>query len=443
MHAAYVFVVATTLPAIVADIGGIVLYAWVTTVFVVGSVGGSAIAASLAGRLGLRAAYRLATALFVAGGGTCAMAPGMSVLLTGRALQGLGGGLLTALAYTTIRQALPEVLRSRAIAMVSGVWGVAALSGPLLGGVFAAPNRWRDAFWLAVPLGLSYIAVTEYVLPKRSLRVEAAPVAGARLALLGAAALAVSAGSVPGRFWPSTAGILAAAILMAALFALDRRAQIRLLPAGAFNARTPLGAISLTMALLVVGTGTMPFVPYVLRVAYGHSPIVAGYVGALQALGWTCAALVTASAGHGTARRIIAWGPIVMAVGFLGVAQTLYRGSLPLTATAWAIVGVGIGMGWAHLGNLMIRAAAAPERDLAAAFISTTQLIALAFGSALAGMVANLGGLPGARTPVEVARAAFWLFAVFAVGPAAAFVSAGRVLSLSPAPSPLPADLRS
>ena len=74
MHAAYVFVVATTLPAIVADIGGIVLYAWVTTVFVVGSVGGSAIAASLAGRLGLRAAYRLATALFVAGGGTCAMA---------------------------------------------------------------------------------------------------------------------------------------------------------------------------------------------------------------------------------------------------------------------------------------------------------------------------------------------------------------------------------
>ncbi len=126
MHAAYVFVVATTLPAIVADIGGIAQYAWVTTVFVVGSVGGSAIAASLAGRLGLRAAYRLATALFVAGAGICAMAPGMSVLLTGRALQGLGGGLLTALAYSTIRQLLPDVLRSRAIAMVSGVWGVAA-----------------------------------------------------------------------------------------------------------------------------------------------------------------------------------------------------------------------------------------------------------------------------------------------------------------------------
>jgi hypothetical protein len=88
----------------------------------------------------------------------------------------------------------------------------------------------------------------------------------------------------------------------------------------------------------------------------------------------------------------------------------------------------------------MIRAAAAPERDLAAAFISTTQLIALAFGSALAGMVANLEGLPHARTPVEVARAAFWLFAVFAIGPAAAFVFAGRVLSLSPAPGPLPAD---
>ena len=137
VHAVSVFIVATILPDIVRDIGGLAYYAWTSMLFVVGSIGGSVVAPSLLARLGSRASYRVALALFVAGSLVCAAAPTMSVLLAGRLLQGVGGGLLPALAYATIRRLFPEPLWSRAISMLSGVWGVAALTGPFIGGLFS------------------------------------------------------------------------------------------------------------------------------------------------------------------------------------------------------------------------------------------------------------------------------------------------------------------
>ncbi|MFN4090506.1 MAG: MFS transporter, partial [Alphaproteobacteria bacterium] len=109
------------------------------------------------------------------------------------------------------------------------------------------------------------------------------------------------------------------------------------------------------------------------------------------------------------------------------------------TAAAFAMVGTGIGLCWAHLGNLLILAARDGEHDLTASFISTTQLIALAFGAALAGTVANTAGLPSARTAADITPAAAWLYGLFALAPALAFVAAGRALALiekTPAAAP-------
>src|SRR3546814_4763115 len=92
-------------------------------------------------------------------------------------------------------------------------------------------------------------------------------------------------------------GLAVAALLAFALFAADGRAVSRLLPTGAYDPRNRLGAISATMTLLIVGAGANSFLPYVLRAAHGHSPLVAGYAGALQEIGWSTAALLTAAAG--------------------------------------------------------------------------------------------------------------------------------------------------
>ena len=121
----------------------------------------------------------------------------MGVLLGGRCLQGIGGGLLTSLAYAIIRRTLPTGLRTRAIAMLSGVWGVAALSGPFLGGILAAAGAWRWAFWIDVPFAAFIALLVHHVLPGREGDTGVAsagiPVAG-QLALLGLAALTIAWG---------------------------------------------------------------------------------------------------------------------------------------------------------------------------------------------------------------------------------------------------------
>src|SRR6266478_2370449 len=132
IHALSLRVVATVLPSVVPEIGGLRYFAWATTVAVVSAIWGAAFAAPLARSRGLRGAYRISLVLFIAGSITCAAAPDMGVVLAGRLFQGLGGGLLVALAYTTIQRVFPAGLRTRAMVLVPGIWGVAALCGPLL-----------------------------------------------------------------------------------------------------------------------------------------------------------------------------------------------------------------------------------------------------------------------------------------------------------------------
>ncbi|MEU3220565.1 MFS transporter [Streptomyces sp. NPDC006971] len=96
LHAVNVYLATTVLPSVIEDIGGARLYAWATTVFVVASVLGSVLAAAVLARTGPRAAYRWSAAALLVGTVVCALAPNMVVLLVGRAVQGLGGGLLFA-----------------------------------------------------------------------------------------------------------------------------------------------------------------------------------------------------------------------------------------------------------------------------------------------------------------------------------------------------------
>lgn len=122
VHALSVHVVATILPSAVAEVGGVERFAWTTTLALVGAILSSVCATAVASKVGYRCAYWAALTVFAIGSGVCAAAPTMTLLLCGRLLQGIGGGLLTALAYASIRRTLPAGLRTRAIAMLSGVW---------------------------------------------------------------------------------------------------------------------------------------------------------------------------------------------------------------------------------------------------------------------------------------------------------------------------------
>ncbi len=432
VHAVSIYVVATIMPVVVADIGGIAFFAWTATLYIAASLCGASAIPLLVSRAGPRRAYLLAFALFMAGSLTCSLAIDMPMLLVGRLLQGLGGGMLPALGYATIRSMFPPQLHARAIAVLGSVWGIAALLGPTVGGVFAQFGAWRAAFWIDFPIALGFAVVAARVVPRRiDDGMPPRPFPGWRLATLAAAAIAVSAGGVFGRALPAALGVAAAVLLVLLVLQLDNRASRRMLPRGAFNPGVPIGAVSATMGLMILAMAPGTFIPYILREAHGVAPIVGGYINALLALSWTAASLLTASAGRARARATMVAGPFLMAAGLLLHAWALPSGLLPVVAVAQLLVGFGIGIGWAHLGALLMEVAPAADRDTAGPFITTTQTLAAAFGSAVAGMVANTAGLASAASPAAVGAVAPWLYGIFAVFALVAGWTGWRTLTLT------------
>lgn len=435
LHAINIYIATTVLPSVVKDVGGLELYAWNTTLFVVASILGSALTARLLAIAGSRGAYGIAAVLFIAGSLTCALAPSMPTMLLGRTLQGLGGGFLFALCYAMIHAVFDERLWPRAMALISGMWGVATLLGPAVGGVFAQMDIWRAAFGTLVPLTLLYVLLVWLVLPARNPDVTfaAGKLPITQLLLLTAAVLAVSTGSIsPDPLW-NIAGVALAAVLMLLLVRKEFTSETRLLPKNALHLNSPLLALYITIGLLVVGMTSETYVPYFLQILHAQTPLLSGYLAALMAAGWTVSEIWSSGWEDSDIRRAIINGPVLVLAGMIVLAF-----STPLHAQGnWtvlgficlglALVGFGIGLGWPHLLTRILQVAPGEDQAAAATSITTVQLFAAASGSALAGMLANLGGL---NTPGGIdgtSGAAWWLFSVLALAPLLGVFSAVRV----------------
>jgi len=432
LHALFMFITSTMLPSVVAEIGGVSYYAWTATFFAVGSIVGAVTTLPVVAKLTPRRAYLFGVLLFVIGGSTCATASNMAMFIAGRALQGLAGGLMSGMAFAMVPVVFPDTLRPGAVALISSVWGPAALTGPLFGGTLAGGGLWRAAFWTAAPIGL-FLAILAYsVLPTRSLLSDRgdgfSKALGMRLMLVAMAALALSVSSVPGRLSVSGIGVGGALACLCIAIRLDGQDTHRIFLRGGFDIATPIGSITYTMILLVLGVGTTSFIPYVFRVGFGASPLVGGYVAALSSLAWTLGSIATAGVGGAARRRLIALAPLLCVVGLLGVAQGLSTSDLPLTAVCWAMFGGGVGISWPHLALSLIECSPTSEREAAGAFVTLLQIGGAALGAAFAGMVANMTGLPMAISRTDVAGAAFGLFTTFAVTPLLAVFFANRFL---------------
>jgi MFS family permease len=435
LHAINVYIATTILPSVVRDIGGLDLYAWNTTVFVVASIVGSALTARLLQRMGPRKAYAMAAVTFALGALVCAVSPSMPIMLVGRFVQGLGGGFLIALAYAMIRVVFDEALWPRAMALVSGMWGIATLVGPAVGGVFAELGLWRAAFWSLAPVAILFALLAATVLPKRDAHPDQrSSVPFAQLALLIAAVLVISAGSTSPDLMRNIVGIAAAAALTALLVIVEGRARQKLLPDGSLRPTTVIAALYATMSLLAITvTSGEIFVPLFLQILHRQTPLTAGYLAALMAAGWTLGSIASSGvSGRGVGRVILA-GPLLELVGMIALAILVPRINwgtwleLAPICLAFVAIGLGVGLAWPHLLTRVLKVALPSEQELAGASITTVQLFATAMGAALAGMVANAGGLIDPGGASGTANAARWLFGAFTLAPLLCLLTAKRV----------------
>ncbi len=358
----------------------------------------------------------------------------MGVLLAGRFVQGLGAGTLSGLSFSLVRVLFPARLWPRAIAVVSTVWGVATLLGPAVGGVFAEWGAWRAAFWTLLVATPLFAVLVERCLARQPAPAPrpATPLPVASLGLLLASVMAVSLAGTAARPLGNAAGVAVALALFAWFVRREQSGRSRLLPSGACDPRTPIGAVFATQFLLLVGITNEIFVPYFLQTLHGMTPLHAGYLSAAMSLGWSIGSVGSSGVSERGSRRAMVAGPLIEAAGLalLFVLMPVVGGVFAM-GVALAAIGLGMGTGWPHLCARVYRFAEEAERDLASASLSVIVMIGNAFGSAFAGLITNMAGLTVPGGVAGAAHAAGWLYGLFTLAPLLALACAARVRRFS------------
>ena len=415
------FITTAMLPTVVKEIGGLELFAWNTTTFIVASILATLFAALRPASIGPRAGYIIAAASFGVGSLLCGLAPSMWLLLAGRFVQGFGAGLIIAQSFAMLRVVFPERLWTRVMALTSTVWGVATLLGPAVGGTFAQLDIWRWAFLCIVPASALLAFGAWRVLPAASDARPPARLPYKQIVLVTVAVLGISVASLLTDA-PIIAGalvILCGVVLVLLGFA-ETFSRSKLLPSGTFSLHSPMGGLLALLLIIGLAVTSDIFVPLFLQRLHGLPPLWAGYITAFVSAGWSIAAIVCSGWTGPRVRAAIIASPLVLLASTIGLALTVARAStspLDLIPTAIALFGLGAGIGMAsqHLATRVLAGAPVADNDRTSAALGMVQLFAGGLGAAIGGMAVNAGGLPIAQTVGDVEAAARVLFIVFAV----------------------------
>ena len=288
---------------------------------------------------------------------------------------------------------------------------------------------WRAAFWVMLPLVALSGALAWRILPARARATSPGTVPFGRLVLICAAVVSLALVGNAHGIAARVALIAAMMVAIVAALKIDARAAARLFPSGMLSLREPLGRCFWTIFLIAMSASPIGiFMALLLQRAHGASPAVAGYVFAAHSLAWTAAAIVTARLPAERIRAAVTVGPLIMTAGLVGLCVTMRSGPIGAILVAILVEGAGVGLCWAHIGNVVLGTARADEESATAAMIPSTQLFAVAFGGALSAIIASAVGLTREASPEIAAATGQALFGIFALTALVAGVIASRVV---------------
>ena len=274
-------IVGTALPRIVSDLGGLDHLSWVVTAYLLTSTASTPLWGKISDLYGRRPVFQVAIVIFLIGSILCGLSRNMPELIAFRALQGIGGGGLMAIAFAIIGDIIPPRERGRYQGYFGAVFGVSSVAGPLLGGWFTDGPGWRWIFYINLPVGAAALVVTTIALKLPVARREhTIDYAGAALIVASVSSLLLYlnwAGDAYGWTAPFPLGLLAAFVLLSGLFVLaEARAVEPIIPLRLFrdavfrigNAFAFLSAVAMFSALI--------FLPLYLQGVLGMSPTRSG-----------------------------------------------------------------------------------------------------------------------------------------------------------------------
>ena len=427
LNAVDALVAATIMPSVARAVGGYAYFSWATAGFMLGAILAGAGAGLLAERAGLRRALAVSGLLYAAGCLASATAASIWLFLAGRVLQGAGAGFVAGLCYVAVRASFPERMWSSVFAVLSAVWGVATLLGPLVGGLFAGAHLWRGLFWLFAVQAVAFAGAVQ-VLPRREMASdpERRGLPGLQLAVLASGVALIAAAGVLARLWMAALAVAAGAGLLVLAFGIDRRARCRLLPLGAFHPSNPAGqGYGLMLSLSAAAIGFSVYGAALLQARLGLTPLQAGYVVASESIGWTLTATLVARAPPHLHGVFIRAGAACVTLGLCGCALCLSGVGVWPTAASGAVMGGGFGLCWSFTSQRILSALPEAEGAIGSSAIPMMQILGNAVGAAAAGLLANLLGLSHGFSATVAAHASPMLIGAFVpvalIGTAAAW----------------------
>jgi EmrB/QacA subfamily drug resistance transporter len=343
-------IVATALPTIVGDLGGIQKLSWVVTAYLLASTISTPLAGKVGDMFGRKVVLQGALVVFLVGSALCGLSQNMTELIAFRGLQGLGGGALMVSTQAVIGDIVSPRERGRYSGLMGAVFGVSTVVGPLLGGLFVDHLSWRWIFYVNLPIGIGAFVVLQLVLNAPLTRarhtidyVGIALLAGG----LSSIVLYTSLGGTTYGWWaPPMVILLALSIVLSAGFiAAERRALEPLVPLGLFKTRVFAVASAVGFIVGIALFGSVTYLPLYLQVVRGSSPTESG----LQMLP-LMAGVLAASIGsgqlisrYGRYKLFPILGTALMVAGLLLLSRLGVGTSLVLADLYMLVVGFGLG----------------------------------------------------------------------------------------------------
>jgi EmrB/QacA subfamily drug resistance transporter len=392
-------IVATALPKVVSDLGGLQNYSWVFTSYMLASTVTVPIYGKLGDIHGRRPLFLLAIVIFLAGSALCGLAQNMPELVVFRGIQGLGAGGLFPLALATIGNIVPPRDRGRYQGLIGATFAAASIIGPLVGGLIVDHTSWRWIFYVNLPIGGLALVVVYLTMPRRTEK-RAHTVDWLGGGLLAAGSCALLLGLVwGGQQYPwSSAHVLLAlatsAVLLVAFAVVERRVVEPILPFDLMRSSSTVTASVLSMGLVGMAMfGTITFVPLFVQGVIGTSATSSGVVLTPLMLGAVATSFLSGQwvSRSGRYKPNALVGPPVLAAGLI----LLWRMDVHTTngEAARNMIVTGIGLGLMMQVFVLAVQNSVPSRHIGSATALTqfSRSVGSTLGVTIMGVIVNQG----------------------------------------------------
>jgi EmrB/QacA subfamily drug resistance transporter len=423
-------VVSTALPVIRTDLGAsLEELEWTVNAYTLTFAVLLLTGAALGDRFGRRRMLVIGLGIFTAASAAAALAPSMEALIVARAIQGVGGAIVTPLTLTILSDAFPKEKRGLALGAWSGIAGLAVASGPLVGGAVVDGISWQWIFWLNVPIGIVLVPMAFGLLRETRGPAGRLDLPGLALASGGLFGLVWGLVQGNGHGWTSpqiVASLTIGAILTAAFVAWELRAPAPMLPMRFFRNRAFAAANGASLLMYFGMFGSIFLLTQFLQTVQGHSPLGAG----LRVLPWTAMPMVVAPIAGALSDRIggrplMAAGLALQAIG-LGWLAAVSTPTVPYSqlVVPFILSGAGMAMFFAPVANVVLSSVRPEEEGQASGANNAIREVGGVFGVAvLASVFAQYGGYGTPQTFVDGLTPAIWVGAIV--------VGVGALISLA------------